>query len=78
MKTGFFESEPGVKSSTRLMSFLALCVGLTLAVCAVFVSGVSFGDSFPMVLTLLGYSLGAKSFQEVAGKMNKDATKNGS
>lgn len=75
MKTGFFETKPGVKSSTRLMSFLALCVGLVLAISAVFVEGVSFGDAFPMVLTLLGYSLGAKSFQNVTEKMNRNEVK---
>ena len=70
-KTGFFESSPGNKSSTRLMAFLALCVGLAIAVSSVFIDSVTLGDALPLVLTLLGYSLGSKTFQEITNKTNK-------
>ena len=69
-KTGFFESNPGRKSSTRLMAFLSLCTGLIIAVSSVFVDNVSLGDALPFVITLLSYSLGSKAFQEAATRKN--------
>ena len=72
MKTGFFQTSPDNYSITRLMTFMALCTAIVLTFCTVFVSSVTFGDSFPLILMLLGYSLGAKSFQNVTEKMNKN------
>ena len=71
MKTGFFETSPGNYSMTRLMTFMALCSAIILTFCTVFVESVTFGDSFPLILMLLGYSLGAKSFQNVTEKLKK-------
>lgn len=65
-RTGYFESQPGRKSSTRLMTFLALVAALIIAICSVFMTTISLGDSLPLVVTLLAYSLGAKSFQQIA------------
>lgn len=62
-KNGFFETASGDKSSTRLMTFMALCVGLIIALSAVFGSEITLGDALPFTVTLLGYSLGAKAFQ---------------
>ena len=74
-KTGFFEVAPGNKSSTRLMTFLALISGLIIALSSVFMDGVTLGDSLPMVLVLLAYSLGGKAFQNVVEMQQRKALK---
>jgi len=71
-KTGFFQIKPGNYSITRLMTFMALCTAIILVFCTVFVTSVTFGDTFPLILTLLGYSLGAKAFQNVTERVGKD------
>ena len=70
-KTGFFEDSPGVKSSTRLMAFLALLAALLIAISVVFIANVSIGDGLPLVITLLAYSAGVKTFQVFAENMGK-------
>ena len=71
MKTGYFEDQPGVKSSTRLMAFLSLLAGLSIALSSVFVESITLGDSLPMVITLLSYSAGVKTFQKLVSKSEK-------
>ena len=75
MKVGFFESGEGRYSMTRLMSFLSFSVASVLALLTVFVSSVTFGDSFPMIVTFLAYSVGAKSFDKVAVMFGKNEDK---
>jgi len=70
-KVGFFQSAPGRWSSTRLQSFLAFSVGCVIAVSSVFVDSVTLGDAFPMMITLLAYSLGYKTFKDVTNNMRK-------
>jgi len=74
-KVGFFQSGVGRYSSTRLMSFLAFIVACALAFLTFFVSGITFGDSFPMIITFLAYSVGAKSFDKVAVMFGKNEDK---
>jgi len=70
-KVGFFQSAPNRWSSTRLQSFIAFSVACAIAVSSVFVESVTLGDAFPMVLTLLAYSLGYKTFKDVTNNMRK-------
>jgi hypothetical protein len=70
-KVGFFQSAPGRWSSTRLQAFLAFLSALALVFTTAFSSTVSFGESFPMVITLLAYSLGIKTFQNITEKVSK-------
>ena len=65
-KVGFFQSGENRYSMTRLMSFLAFLLSCTLALLTFFVDGITFGDSFPMIITFLAYSVGAKSFDKIA------------
>jgi len=65
MKNGYFEDAKGNKSSNRVMAFLALVVALVISLSCVFIQTVTFGDAFPIIITLLAYSIGTKSFQNV-------------
>ena len=74
MKIGFFEewkNDMVHQSSTRLMAFLALLVGLGLSVASVFMDDITLGDALPFVGTLLGYSLGSKAFKDIANRSVK-------
>ncbi|MBC8319876.1 MAG: hypothetical protein H8E34_04060 [Bacteroidetes bacterium] len=62
-KSGFFDDDNGNKSSTRLVTFLSALTALFLAVAGVFIDEVTLSESLPIIITLLSYSAGAKSFQ---------------
>ena len=64
----FFTDKTGKLSSTRLQFFLSCVAGLVIAISSVFLESVTLGDSLPMVITLLSYSLGAKIFGESLNK----------
>ena len=61
--TGFFDDGNGNKSSTRLITFLSAIIALLISVAGVFMDEVRLGESLPIIITLLSYSAGAKSFQ---------------
>ena len=82
-KIGFLETwnkESGIieKSNGRRNQFMALVIGLVIALLSVtpFIE-VTLGDAWPMVITLLGYSLGSTMFQkaiEINGEIKKPKT----
>jgi len=53
------------------MSFLGFLSALVLVFTTAYSDAVTFGDSFPMVITLLAYSLGAKTFQNITERTAK-------
>lgn len=57
---GFFDESEGVRSSTRLMTVTAALGGIAIAIASVFLADVTIGDALPMVIALLGYSMGQK------------------
>ncbi|MFK5856094.1 MAG: hypothetical protein QM503_08195 [Bacteroidota bacterium] len=61
--SGFFEDSNGNKSSTRLKTFLAAITAFVIALATVFVSSISLVESIPVIITLLAFSAGEKSFQ---------------
>ncbi len=61
--SGFFEDSNGNKSSTRLKTFLAAITAFIIALATVFISGVSLVESLPVIIALLAFSAGEKSFQ---------------
>ena len=63
VNTGFFEDPNGNKSSTRVKTFLAALVAMFIAVADVFMDSVSAVATLPIIITLLAYSAGEKSFQ---------------
>jgi hypothetical protein len=67
-KIGFFETVKDgriEKSSSRLNQFMALVIGLLIALSSVMpFLEVKIGDSLPMVLMLLGYSLGNSAWNK--------------
>jgi len=67
-QVGFFEESDGVKSITRLKTFISAMAGILISICSVFVSNITIGDALPMVVTLLAYSAGTKVFQKFAEK----------
>ncbi len=62
-KSGFFEDENGNKSSTRLKTFLAAIVTLIISLVDVFSSSFISTESLPLIITLLAFSAGEKSYQ---------------
>ncbi len=62
-KSGFFEDENGNKSSTRLKTFLSAVVAFFIAVADMLNSSISPSESLPLIITLLAFSAGEKSFQ---------------
>jgi len=64
IRHGFLQDNNGNWSDGRAMQWLALLVGLGIAIMMILKSSVSFGDGMPLVITLLGYSLGGKLFQK--------------
>ena len=62
-KSGFFENENGNKSSTRLKTFLSAMAAFFIAITDVFSSSISSSESLPLIITLLAFSAGEKSFQ---------------
>ena len=70
MQTNYFEDSKGNKSSTRLKTFLAAITALIIALSSVFLSQITLGDSLPLIITLLAYSAGEKSFQNALEMKN--------
>ncbi|MFA5417831.1 MAG: hypothetical protein WC341_05175 [Bacteroidales bacterium] len=72
-KSGFFEDAGGNKSSTRLKTFLSAITALIIALASVFFTQITLGESLPVIITLLAFSAGEKSFQcflETKSKQN--------
>ena len=61
--SGFFEDSNGNKSSTRLKTFLSAITALFIALISVLINEVSIGESLPVIITLLAFSSGEKSYQ---------------
>jgi len=61
--SGFFEDNNGNKSSTRLKTFLSAITALFIALISIFLNEVSLGESLPVIITLLAFSSGEKSYQ---------------
>ena len=70
MQANYFEDSKGNKSSTRLKTFLAAMSALVIALSSVFLSQITLGDSLPLIITLLAYSAGEKSFQNALEMKN--------
>jgi len=62
-KSGFFEDENGNKSSTRLKTFMSAMVALIISLVDVFSSNIASSESLPLIITLLAFSAGEKSYQ---------------
>ena len=62
-KQGFFTDAAGNKSSTRLKTFLAAITALIISLTSVFFNQISTGESLPIIIALLTYSAGEKSYQ---------------
>jgi len=62
-KQGFFTDAAGNKSSTRLKTFLAAITAFVIALISVFFNKISTGQSLPVIIALLAYSAGEKSYQ---------------
>jgi len=66
-KIQYLTDAAGKTSNTRVNAHLAVLSALAIAISSVFVDGVTLGDSLPMVIVLLAYSFGVKTFQNIAG-----------
>ena len=62
-KQGFFTDAAGNKSSTRLKTFLAAMTAFIISLTSVFFNKISTGESLPIIIALLTYSAGEKSYQ---------------
>ncbi|PIQ26228.1 MAG: hypothetical protein COW63_17575 [Bacteroidetes bacterium CG18_big_fil_WC_8_21_14_2_50_41_14] len=62
-KSEFFDDAKGNKSITRLKSFLAAITALIIALSRVFFNIVSLVNNLPIIIALLAFSVGEKSFQ---------------
>ncbi len=62
-KSGFFEDENGNKSSTRLKTFMSAMVALIISLVDVFSNTIASSESLPLIITLLAFSAGEKSYQ---------------
>jgi len=62
-KQGFLTDTEGNKSSTRLKTFLAAITAFIIALSSVFLKEISTGQSLPVIIALLTYSAGEKSYQ---------------
>ncbi len=62
-KSGFFEDENGNKSSTRLKTFMSAMVALIISLVDVFSNNIASSESLPLIITLLAFSAGEKSYQ---------------
>ena len=72
--SGFFQDRNGNRSSTRLKTFLSTVTALLIALISVFVDGISITESLPVIITLLAFSSGVKSFQYfLDSKFNKES-----
>ncbi len=72
VRRGLFRDPQGNKSSTRVKTFLAALTAFAIALVSVFVKEITPGDSLPVIITLLTFSSGEKSFQAyLESKINK-------
>jgi len=62
-KPGFLTDAEGIKSSTRLKTFLAAMTAFIIALAGVFLKEINISQNLPLIITLLTYSAGEKSFQ---------------
>lgn len=63
LRRGLFCDPQGNRSSTRVKTFLAALTAFAIALVSVFVKEITPGDSLPVIITLLTFSSGEKSFQ---------------
>lgn len=63
VRRGFFRDNTGNKSSTRLKTFLAAVTALVIALASVFIKEIHLSDGLPVIVILLAFSTGEKSFQ---------------
>lgn len=63
LRRGLFSDPQGNRSSTRVKTFLAALTAFAIALVSVFVKEITPGDSLPVIITLLTFSSGEKSFQ---------------
>jgi hypothetical protein len=70
-KSGFFEDAQGNKSSTRLKTFLAAITAMLIAISSVFFQVVTISESLPIIITLLAFSSGEKSYQSFLESKSK-------
>jgi hypothetical protein len=70
-KSGFFEDARGNKSSTRLKTFLAAITAMLIAISSVFFQVVTITESLPIIITLLAFSSGEKSYQSFLESKSK-------
>ena len=71
-KQGFFTDATGNKSSTRLKTFLAAITALIIALTSVFFNQIITGESLPIIIALLAYSAGEKSYQNFLESKSKN------
>lgn len=71
IKSGYFEDANGNKSSTRLKTFLAAITAMIIALSSVFFKVVTVGESLPIIVTLLAFSSGEKSYQSFLESKSK-------
>lgn len=72
-QSGFFEDARGNKSSTRLKTFLAAITAMAIALSSVFFQVVTVGESLPIIITLLAFSSGEKSYQSFLESKTKES-----
>ncbi|MBU2554393.1 MAG: hypothetical protein KKF98_08030 [Bacteroidetes bacterium] len=70
-KYGFFEDAKGNKSSTRLKTFLAAITAMLIAISSVYFQVVTITESLPIIITLLAFSSGEKSYQSFLESKSK-------
>ncbi len=72
LRRGLFRDPQGNRSSTRVKTFLAALTAFAIALVSVFIKEITPGDSLPVIITLLAFSSGEKSFQAyLESKINK-------
>ena len=71
-KQGFFTDAAGNKSSTRLKTFLAAITAFIIALTSVFLKGINTAESLPVIIALLTYSAGEKSYQNFLESKSKN------
>jgi len=72
LRRGLFSDPQGNRSSTRVKTFLAALTAFAIALVSVFIKEITPGDSLPVIITLLAFSSGEKSFQAyLESKINK-------
>ena len=72
LRRGLFRDPQGNKSSTRVKTFLAALTAFAIALAGVFFKEVALSESLPLIIILLAFSSGEKSFQAyLESKINK-------